>query len=389
MGKRGPLLFALALLAAVALLVPSPASAAVAVSGYVKLDVFYSDKLVGTTPDIGPNAVPLDTDKERDNNQTNLDVRQTRIRVTFDDTVGGVKMSGRIEADFDTGDGNALTSNSRHLRLRHAFVRADHPTGFFLQAGQYWSLLMNDTIAQPNLVDFNGPAGQVFARQPQLRVGWRNPMGPMGTLVLEGDIEKHSLADLGSTAVNEAQGEGQTIPLFVGKVSWLHPIFQAEAAGAIGRNTVILPGGKDEDDSAWGFQVSAQVMFPPVTVFGHYQVQKGLGRLLAGDFATAGLTATGKVENIESNGFYVGASLALTPDTSINGVFGWAEADEETSIGFTGTRLEKHQTIHLNILHKFWKNWQVGLEYQRLDVETFSGVEGDANLFRGALWYFF
>ena len=394
MRKPSLLFFVLAFVGG-ALVAVGPAAAAVNVSGYVKLDVQYSDKIMGGGfPSPGVAATPLDTNNEADNKQTILDARQSRVRVTFDDTVGGVKMSGRIETDFFTGDGNALTSNSRHLRLRHAFARADHPSGFFLLAGQTWSIYMNDSIAQPNIIDFSGPAGQIFGRQPQLRVGWRNPMGPMGTLVLEGGVEKHSVRDLGSATVNEAQGEGQRTPLLVGKVSWLHSIFQAESALAVGNNTVVLPGGGDETKSAWAFQVSAQATITPVTLFAHYQNQKGLGRLLNGDFATAGLTtppnpADAKLENIESQGFYVGASFALSPDTSINAVYGWAKADQDTSIGFTGASLEKHQSLHVNILQKFWKNWQAGVEYQRYNVEAFNGTEGDANLLHGAIWYFF
>ncbi len=388
--RKPSLLFLVLAFVGVALFAAGPAAAAVSVSGYVKLDVQYSDKIMGGGfPSPGVAATPLDTNKEADNKQTLLDARQSRIRVTFDDNVGGVKMSGRIEGDFFTGEGTALTSNSRGLRLRHAFARADHPAGFFLLAGQTWSIYMNDSIAQPNLIDFSGPAGQIFGRQPQLRVGWQNPMGPMGTLVLEGGVEKHSVRDLGSASVNEAQGEGQKTPLLVGKVSWLHSIFQAETALAVGNNTVILAGGDDETKSAWAFQVSAQATITPVTLFAHYQNQKGLGRLLNGDFATAGLTAANKLENIESQGFYVGASFALSPDTSINGVYGWAKADEDTSIGFTGTSLEKHQSIHVNILQKFWKNWQAGVEYQHYKVDAFDGTNGDANIIQGAIWYFF
>ncbi|MBI1893971.1 MAG: hypothetical protein HYS14_07670, partial [Candidatus Rokubacteria bacterium] len=62
---------------------------------------------------------------------------------------------------------------------------------------------------------------------------------------------------------------------------------------------------------------------------------------------------------------------------------------EDTSIGFTGTSLEKHQSIHANILQKLWKNWQAGVEYQHYKVEAFAGTKGDANLLQGAIWYFF
>lgn len=229
---------------------PSPAAAElkVGVSGYVKLDVQYGDKITGSLPSPGPSDTPLDPPAagaaENGNSQTIIDARQSRLRVTFSDEVAGVKMSGRIETDFFTGDGNALVSNSRHLRLRHAFARADHPSGFSLLAGQYWSLFMNSDIAQPDLVDFNGPAGQLFARQPQLRVGYRTPLAP-GALLFEAAIEKHSVAtaaggDLGSPLVTESQGMGQTSPLFAGKVSWLGGPVQAEAAFAVADSTASL-----------------------------------------------------------------------------------------------------------------------------------------------------
>jgi len=393
MRERSPLLLFTLSLVTLMLAAPPLASAAVSVSGYAKLDVQYSDKILGGgAPSPDPGSTPLDTNKDADNSQTSFDARQSRLRVTFDDTVGGIKMSGRIEGDFFTGDGNGLTSNSRHLRLRHAFARADHPSGFFILAGQSWTLYMNDSIAQPNLVDFNGPAGQIFNRQPQFRAGWRNPLGGgMGALVVEGSVEKHAVANLGSASVAENQGEGQPIPLLVGKVSWLHSVVQAEAALALGNNTVIMTGGKDEREAAWAFQASGQATFAPVTIFAHYQSQKGLGRLINGDFATAAvkLADPTKFENIESQGFYAGVSVALGPDTSINGVLGWAKADEDTSIGFTGTSLEKHQSIHVNVIQKFWKNWQAGVEFKRFNVETFGGTDGDVTILHGALWYFF
>ena len=388
MARRSLLFFLLAFVGVA--LAAGPASAAVSVSGYVKLDLQWSDKIMGGGfPSPGVAATPLDTNKDADNTQTLLDARQSRIRVTFDDTVGGVKMSGRIEGDFFQGDGNALTSNSRHLRLRHAFARADHPAGFFLLAGQTWSIWMNDAIAQPNIIDFNGPAGQIFARQPQVRVGWTNNLGPMGSLVLEGGVEKHSTNNLGSALVAENQGEGQPMPLLAGKVSWLHSMFQAEAALALANNTVILTGGKDESEGAWAFQLSAQATIAPVTLVAHFQSQKGLGRLINQDFPSAFLGADNKVENIESQGFYVGGSFALSPDASINAYYGWAKADEAASVGFTGSQIEQMTSIHVNFLQKFWKNWQAGVELQRYNVEAFDGTEGDATIIQGAIWYFF
>lgn len=395
-----------ALLSGLTLVVAAPPPAAgelkVGVSGYIKLDIQYGDKNTGSFPSPGPADTPLDPDprrspgtlnrdRELDNGQTIIDARQSRVRFTFSDEIVGVKISGRIEGDFFTGEGNALVSNSRGFRLRHAFARGEHASGLFLQAGQYWSLIMNDTVAQPDLVDFNGPAGQIFARQPQLRAGYRVPLAG-GELVFEADVEKHSVDlrnpnPLNSANVDEAQGSGQDVPLFTGKVSYLSKLIQVEAGGAVAQNKATLVGGRREEESAWLGQVSAQVNLGPFAVFGHYHHSDGLNRLASGDFPTAFLVGS-SIVNVETDAFYVGAKYQLTKNTSVNGVFGWADSDRIPGV-FDGNSLKRHQSIHVNILHKFWERWQVGLEYKRFDVDAFNGREGDVNFFNGALWYFF
>ncbi len=382
----------LALLFAATLVgMPSPAAAQpkVGIRGFVLLDFQYGDKLFGGVPIPSVANTPLDTNKEKDHRETVLDARQSRLAVTVSDTAGGVNFSGLIEADFFTTDGNALTSNSRHLGVRHAFARADHPSGFFLLAGQFWSLFSNIvSVPAPNTFTAGAAAGRLVARQPQLKVGYRRALSPqMGNLVFEADVEKHSLDNLGSTAVDESQGEGQDLPLFVGKVSWFHPIFEAEAAGAVGSNRVILTGGDDDREPVWGVQVSVGVKIGPVRLAGHYNHLDGLQRLAAGRFPSAFLVGT-DVRNVESDGWYAGLTYDLTTATSFNFLYGWEKADEIPG-AFTGARQEKHRTIQVTVLHKFWERWQVGFEYRRFDVEAFDGTEGDANFFHAALWYFF
>jgi predicted porin len=121
-------------------------------------------------------------------------------------------------------------------------------------------------------------------------------------------------------------------------------------------------------------------------VFGHYHHSDGLNRLASGDFPTAFLVGT-RLENVESDGWYAGVTYRLTKNTSLNAVYGYATADE-IPVAFTGNSLEKHRSIHANIIHKFWDRWQVGLEYKRFDVDAFNGRSGDVNFINGALWYF-
>ncbi len=372
--------------------VPSPAAAElkVGIGGFIRLDAIYSDKDIGSSPAVSAGGTPLDTDKERDHGQTLIDARQSRLRVTFSDDVFGVAMSGQVEADFLSSDGNALSSNSRHFQLRHAFARADHPSGFFGLAGQYWTLLRNVDVGQFDIVGAS-PPGTIPARQPQLRVGYRTPVGD-GSLVFEADVEKQSLDNLGSTAVDESQGEGQDIPLFGGKIIWLHPRVRVEVGGAGGRNRVVLPGGKTETDTAIGVEASLQVNLAPVTLVGHVQRLDGLGRLAGAGFGSQVFLVGNQVESVASYGFYAGAKWALTKATSLNAVYAYSKLDDDAVKG-TGrspaTTHETRQSIHANAIHRFWERWQVGLEYARFEVETFDGTDGTANVVLFALWYFF
>ncbi len=369
---------------------PAAAELKVGVGGFIRLDAIYSDKDIGSSPAVSAAQTPLDTEKEKDHGQTLIDARQSRLRVTFSDEVLGVAMSGQIEADFLSNDGNALTSNSRHFQLRHAFARADHPSGFFGLAGQYWTLLRNVDVGQMDILGAS-PPGTIPARQPQLRVGYRRPAGD-GNLVFEADVEKQSLENLGSTAVDESQGEGQDIPLFGGKVMWLHPRFGVEVAGAGGRNRVVLKGGKTESDTALGVEASLQVNLAPVTLFGHVQRLDGLGRLAGAGFGSQVFLVGDRVESVASHGFYGGAKWALTKATSLNAVYAYSRLESDAVKG-TGqspaTTRKTRRSIHANIIHKFWGRWQVGLEYARFDVETFDGTDGKANVALLALWYFF
>ncbi len=134
--------------------------------------------------------------------------------------------------------------------------------------------------------------------------------------------------------------------------------------------------------------MSLGVNIAPVRLAGHYDHMDGLQRLGGGRFPSAFLVGT-QVENVESDAWYAGLTYDLTTATSFNVLYGWEKADEIQAAGFTGTRLERHRSIQVNMIHKFWTRWQVGLEYKRFDVKAFDGTKGDANLVHLALWFFF
>ncbi len=423
MRKRWAVLgFALLLGVALAWM-PTPAAAElkVSVSGYVKLDMQWSDKIadngfVGGEPSTPPSGVPYSGDKVHDHDQFIIDAKQTRFRINASDEVSGVKLASSVEGDFFQADGSATTSNSRHLRLRQAWARAEHPSGFFMLAGQTWSNFMNTDVASPDTVDFNGPAGQAFARQPQLRFGWKLPGVMGGDILVATSVEKASTNNLGSTAVAENQGEGQDTPVHTLRAGYYGKLFLLEVAGAYNNAKVITTAGNKLSQPTWALQSSVQVDIGPASLYGHYQWTQGLARIFNADYPSVVLitppgqpAGTGSLAAIRVQGFYAGGQYRLLPELSFNAVYGWAQALNSGDIaGFNdGTPLScasqfsisanavkcqrTQQSVHANVMYKFWQRWQAGLEYRYEWVASFNNPhqDGHANFVHGALWFFF
>src|SRR5262249_4801834 len=93
----------------------------------------------------------------------------------------GIKASGIVEADFlgnqpssppaigSTGTSESSFFSSAAFRVRHMAVKVETPIVDIL-AGQYWQLIGWQSYFHPNTVEIQGVPGQVYSRQPQLRI---------------------------------------------------------------------------------------------------------------------------------------------------------------------------------------------------------------------------
>jgi hypothetical protein len=145
--------------------------------GYVQLDTLMTEYSEGrpvssvlddflVAPLIPVSPATGESDSFR---STNLHAKTSRFWLgTETDTRAG-RIRSHIELDFLLGNqGDERVSNSFAARIRHAFVDWEYAPGRSLMAGQNWSTFF-DVAALPDLLDFVGPAGTEFARQPQLR----------------------------------------------------------------------------------------------------------------------------------------------------------------------------------------------------------------------------
>ncbi len=410
--------------------VPRPAAAELKVSigGFIKLDAAYQDQIntngrFRIAP--APNGVAFDEGPGRDSvradhGQFLFDARQTRLRISATDEFEDVRLRGLVEADFFGGSANddvtSIGPNNGVFRLRHAKLDVEIPLGpgrLIVGAGQYWSTFQNDEISFPALVDFNGPAGQLFARQPQARLTYAIPFGERRELRLIGAAEAQSVSFIttgrsttqfdftsGGGPGGPSRQEGQNVPAFVAKVQWLSDLFKAEVAYVASRaNGFALPGQSgDQRGSGVVYGVQGSVNISPtkaLTLHLHADTLHGLNRVANTDYPDAVfLGSRNGVAGIDTVGFYGGLSYKLTPTTTLDALYGFREADASDRSGFgrgsrAQTDLARQESIHVNVLQQLFGRFQVGLEYERLSVQAFRNNSGAENIYHAAVWFFF
>jgi hypothetical protein len=134
-----------------------------------------------------PSKIPTTEGIFGSDGQTILSVRQSRAGIRGNGELGGRPYEFRLEADlYGTGDDAGQTT----FRLRHAYASWGP-----ILAGQTNTLFM-DIDLFPNVVDYWGPTGMVFIRNPQLRFTFLNGGGWTGAVAIEqpgNDIDPGSI----------------------------------------------------------------------------------------------------------------------------------------------------------------------------------------------------
>lgn len=132
------------------------------VYGFAQLD--YTQDFGRVNPDwedtLRPSRIPTDEEQFGDDGQAMMSVKQSRFGVKGTLPTAKGDINTKFEFDmFGVGSDAGETT----IRLRHAYGEF----GQFL-AGQTHSLFMDIDIF-PNTIDYWGPNGMVFLRNPQIR----------------------------------------------------------------------------------------------------------------------------------------------------------------------------------------------------------------------------
>ena len=430
-------------------LMPSPANAElkVGITGNVRLNAVYTDVIAqnGATQEFGPTGVPYTKGpgkiRELDHSQTAIDVRRTRLQAVISDEVGMTKLSAFIQTDFDTSDGNAGTTNSRHLRIRQAWAQGQTPTGWILRFGQQRTMLSEfgdnlfGGVAAPDVVDENGHWDQIQARHPGIWTAYTTKM--MGGDVIAGvGVEKAAsnvqtttgLAPTGTVAPN--QGTGEDVPLFGAAARLRTPLYAVFVRGGTQKHNVIQTGPSPGADgrkttAVQGLlgAIGAEVTPGPLTVYAQYAYSDGLNRVIgnfndvsmaqntacnpavaavggaAGGFGVSPCPYTGgdphnpnHLVSITSHNWHTGAEYKLTKDLKGVVVYEWSNAVPNRKIfDLTANSIDKakFQAVHAGFGYTFWTRFNFGLEYEWGRVNSFGSSVGNVNAVNSRLHFYF
>jgi DcaP outer membrane protein len=362
------------------------------IGGYVKLDIIH---------DIGPPqgdflrffSIPLDgTVAARRQGSTRLDARQSRINVeTRSPTALGTAKTF-IEGDFFGTGGDEFASNSTTFRLRHAYAELGP-----VLAGQTWSNFM-DVESLPEVVDFNGPAGQIFIRQGQLRythtlapavrvsAAIENPQGDFFGPGTTGNPPTGG-ADAAGVANNSLNQYPDFTVRFATDQPWGHLAF-AGLARQIQAN--VLTTGRHADDFGYGLSLGGTInIFDRDRILYQINGGTGIGRYLQDGIGSgAAFNGTSLLNSQSALGAFAGYQHWWTETIRSTVVYGYDRFDNNTRIvGLTNNRTI--ESLHANIFWSPVKSANIALEYVYGRRVTDEGQHGEANRLQVGFQYNF
>ncbi len=350
--------------------------------------------------------MPLNgTAEAKRNGETYLHARTSRIGVEAATPTQYGLLMAKVEGDFnnDPRTGNSAVygdlkniytqqaTNSYDFRLRHAYFAVGGWT-----VGQTWSTFM-DIDNTPETVDFNGPIGSTFIRQPQIRYTYTTPTYGNFSGAIENSAS-YVLVDTGAGNLPEATPAGfAKVPDLVlrwdkaydwGSLSLRGVSHELRIDGDVNGTRV------DESKRGYGLAASGQIK-----TFGDDFISwivtggNGIGRYLNYVEGAAYDADSGKIVREKALGIVLGYQQKINDRFRMNYVVGsqknynndytdWARANN-----MSGAKTDPYEgqygvnrritQVHIGGIWNPVKLVDVGLEYIWGKRETLAGEEGD------------
>jgi DcaP outer membrane protein len=322
---------------------------------------------------------------------TNMHAKTSRFFFTTKTNTDAGTISSRIELDFVlSAQGDERISNSWSSRIRHAFVNWDYDEGQSLMAGQSWSTFFN-VAALPDVLDFVGPVGTLFNRQPQIR--WTS-----GGLQLAVEAPATRLnRDAGGALSTGYDDYHEGIPDLVarynskvGDLSWSIAGIARELTYE-DRVSSAIEGASDEQ---FGYGLSFSGKWGLGTNDIRFMLNYGdaLGRYMGlNAFNDGYVDANGDIETVDQWGGLVAYRHFWTPKWRSTFSLSASEADNPGVGDFVhaNSLAKSYQSFHANLNYLPAPKMSIGGEYLYAKKEMEDGREGDLNRLQFSVKYAF
>ena len=327
----------------------------VSIGGFVKAD-FYLDNGEDLGNSFGNGAGQrLDgaAGDDDDDGAVGAHAQQSRFSLsTSTDTSFGA-LNTVVEIGFDP---SADSPGSPKVRLANGSLGP-------VLAGLAWSI-RGDNHTGADTVDFDGPAGVVATRKPQLRLTLPLAEGFTGQMAIEPAIR------------------GNELPTFLAALRYSSGWGAVNVTGAVGRYN----DDTGQNVTTHSFHVGAHLNVTDATrVMATLNMTRGDGQIYGGDGAISGggnldddeglqpiAGVTGDLKAHDSIGGFAGISHGWTDSMRSGVYFGWVENDNPAATN------KSVRTLHANVIWSPVSQADIGFEVIHGRRETNAGDEGDA-----------
>ena len=241
-------------------------------------------------------------------------------------------------------------------------------------AGLAWSI-RGDNHTGADTVDFDGPAGVVATRKPQIRLTLPLGEGFTGQMAIEPAIR------------------GNEVPTFLAALRYSSGWGAVNVTGAVGRYN----DDTGQNVTTHSFHVGAHLNVTDATrVMATLNMTRGDGQIYGGDGAISGggnldddeelqpiAGVTGDLKAHDSIGGFAGISHGWTDSMRSGVYFGWVENDNPAATN------KSVRTLHANVIWSPVSQADIGFEVIHGMRETPAGAEGEATRFQIGVKYGF
>jgi hypothetical protein len=336
-----------------------------------------------------PSLVPVEpADGNSDSySSTNIHAKTSLFYFTTKTNTDAGAISTRIELDFVlSGQGDERISNSLSSRLRHAFVKWDYGENSSIFAGQSWSTFFN-VGALPDLLDFIGPTGTIFVRQPQIR--WT-----IGGLQLAVENPATRLNDASGNTVYE---DGNDIPDLIARYNGKWGNLGWSIAG-MGRNisyedrSSLALEGDNDDQFGYALSLAGKWIFGQDDLRFMFNYGDAIGRYMGlNAFNDGYVEANGDIDTFDQWGATLAYRHFWSPKWRSTLSISMAGADNPGTNDFAGANglAEEYQSVHANLNWLRAPKLSLGGEILYATKELEDGRHGDMSRVQLAVKYAF